>query len=396
MWITERTNSKGTRYVYRERFKDEQTGESIILSVTLNSNSRHTQKVAADMLREKFQKSQDRGKQMKARRLQSLTLETVFQEWEQIAGVSIKPQTQQLHQAYIARILKGLPPGILLKDFTPSLAKKVIADCYKCGCCFEYSKALLGVIKCAMRHAKEAGYIQDVTDYTGIKLKRRPATPEELERKNNKFLDHDELRSCLDQLKKLNYRVALAMEFISRTGLRCGELLALRWCDVDLEKKELSVTGTILATVKNGEDVQRGTPKNKFSYRTISLDNRAVEILDEFRKMNLKMEKWGVTNTGRSCHYRDRGYVFTNDSGYPICSRTISRYLKQVSIPGKHITSHIFRHTHISLLLEQKLPLKAVMQRVGHHDPKTTLEVYAHVTQSMKEQVRDCLNKLVI
>ena len=70
----------------------------------------------------------------------------------------------------------------------------------------------------------------------------------------------------------------------------------------------------------------------------------------------------------------------------------INKLLKQVHIDGKHLTTHIFRHTHISILAELGIPLKAIMQRVGHNDPATTLSIYTHVTQHMKNDIVEKLN----
>ena len=54
---------------------------------------------------------------------------------------------------------------------------------------------------------------------------------------------------------------------------------------------------------------------------------------------------------------------------------------------GKHLTTHIFRHTHISMLAELGVPFKTIMQRVGHNDSSTTLSIYTHVTKSMYDDV---------
>ena len=62
-------------------------------------------------------------------------------------------------------------------------------------------------------------------------------------------------------IKKINSRIALAMEFIALTGLRCGELLALRVQDYDKENSKININGTLLKSAHNGEDIQRGTPK---------------------------------------------------------------------------------------------------------------------------------------
>lgn len=397
MWITKRTNSKGTRYVYQERFEDKKTGLKLTVSVTLNSKNAHAQKVAAQMLREKFEEKLDKGEARKASRLESLALSTVLQEWQEITDMRIKEATRINHDLYIRKILAGLPEGILFKDFTAPIAEKMLFRYYYLDkLSFNYCKSLLITVKAIMRYAKKAGYTDNVTDFEEIDLKRRPDTPEELAKKNNKFLDKEELKSCLDQIKERNFRVALAMEFISLTGLRCGEMLALRRQDVNLDKRQLSVTGTILVTAKNGEAIQRGTPKTRTSYRTIDLSMRAVHILEWFYTDNKRLARWGKQGNSLCSKYKDRGYIFTTDTGFPLNRQYINRLLRAVQIPGKHISTHIFRHTHISMLAAMGVPVKAIMERVGHSDPKVTLSVYTHVTQEMKEQLDECLEKITV
>lgn len=63
---------------------------------------------------------------------------------------------------------------------------------------------------------------------------------------------------------------------------------------------------------------------------------------------------------------------------------------------NKYISSHIFRHTHISLLSELGIPLKAIMERVGHRKPEVTLSIYTHVTNEMKNKVVEKLNEVEI
>lgn len=397
MWITKKENGKGTRYLYRERFQDESTGKYISLSVTLNSRNAHTQKVAAQLLRDKFEKMQDNGQTEQAARIQALTLETVLREWQEITDMRVKPNTHVNHDLYIRKILAGLPQHILFKDFTASVAEKLLFRYYYLDkLSFNYCKSLQITVKAAMRYAKKAGYIQDISDFEEITLKRRAATAAELEKSNDKFLDRDELKNCLDQLKEKNFRVGLAMEFISLTGLRCGELLALRRQDLDLDKRELSVTGTIVGNVKNGEEIQRGTPKTRTSYRTIDLSLRAVQILEWFITDNKRLARWGKSGNSLCTNYKDRGYIFTTDTGYPLDRHYINRLLREIKIPGKRISSHIFRHTHISMLAAMGVPVKAIMQRVGHSDPKVTLSVYTHVTQEMKDKLDSCLEQITV
>lgn len=124
MWITKRTNKKGTRYIYQERFQDKKKGVKMTVSVTLNSRNAHAQKVAAQMLREKFQEKADKGEAQKASRIESLALSTVLQEWQELTDMRIKEATRINHALYIRKILAGLPDGILFKDFTAPMAEK--------------------------------------------------------------------------------------------------------------------------------------------------------------------------------------------------------------------------------------------------------------------------------
>nr|WP_232514312.1 tyrosine-type recombinase/integrase [Staphylococcus nepalensis] len=61
---------------------------------------------------------------------------------------------------------------------------------------------------------------------------------------------------------------------------------------------------------------------------------------------------------------------------------------------GKKVTSHTFRHTHISLLVEMNVSLKAIMKRVGHTDEKTTIQIYTHVTEKMDKQLTEKLENI--
>lgn len=395
MWIIELESKKGIRYSCRERFTDPATGKKFILAVTINSNSRQAQRTGRQMLLEKYNKRISREKD-KQKRKEELLFSAVCDEWIKATAPTVKVETQGNHRMYCKRILRALSPGLLFQDFTPAIAEKIITEMYYTErLSYSYCAATLIVIKMIMRYAKKAGYISDVYDFEAIRIKRRPATPAELEKATNKFLNHDELQNVLHQLRVLNQRVALAMEFISLTGLRCGEMLALRWQDIDLVKRQCNVNGTIVKIIKNGDEIQRGTPKNVYSYRTIDLNSRAVSILQWFKADNKRLELWKKGNC-ISRTYHDRGYIFTTRTGAPYNIQFINRVLRKVTVPGKKMSTHIFRHTHISMLAEMNVPLKAIMQRVGHNDPNTTLQIYTHVTDSMKQELKNKLEKISI
>lgn len=397
MWCEKKINNKGIRYVYRERFTDNRTGKKYIPVVTLNSNTRHAQKMAASMLREKFNELATTYEEKHHELVLTMTLEAVCHEWIDNTSVMVKEETTINHKMYCKRILNGVKDGLLFIDFTPAIAEKIVRTMYyKEKLSFSYSSSTLTTIKAVMRYAKKAGYIDNIYDFEAIKLKRRPATPNELQRINNKFLNRQELKECLDQLRAINPRIALAMEFISLTGLRCGEMLALRWQDIDFKKKLLNVNGTIVKSRCNGDEVQRGTPKNIYSYRDVDLNQRSLAILRWFKADNKRIELWVRKGNCISRSYHDSGYVFTTRSGAPYNIQFINRQLRQLDIPGKKISTHIFRHTHISMLAEMNVPLKVIMKRVGHNDPNTTLQIYTHVTETMKAETRAKLEQIII
>lgn len=390
MWITEKENGKGTRYTYHERFQDKETGKWTIVSLTLNSKKQKVQEEARKMLLAKYQRKAAGSVKKSVLLRKTLTMEALFKEWVEATAPMVKYQTADNHK-YLARTyLSLLPPGILLQDFTPAIAEKAINTLYYVQLrSYVYAKSVLNVMKNTMRYAKKADYIDEIGDYLEIRLKRRPVTPDELEKADNKFLTHEELKDCLKQVRGMNERIGLAMEFMSLTGLRCGELLAIRKKDINLTGKFIKVTGSIVRRTPKGESYKRDTPKNIYSYRTVILNERAVDILKWFITDNKRLAAWGK-------RYKDIGYIFTGDTGRPIDYHCICRILDRVEIPGKHITSHIFRHTHISMLAEMNLPLKAVMQRVGHHNPNTTLQIYTHVTDEMNREMSRKLETLSI
>lgn len=393
MWIAEIESKKGIRYSCRERFMNPETGKKFTLAVTVNNKSKQAQRIARQMLLEKYNKRISKLTEREKVR-NTITVSELCQEWQKATDPTVKIETKDNHAMYVKRFLRGLPDNLPLRDFTPAMAERIVSDMYyKERLSYAYSTGTLVIIKMIMRYAKKAAYVSDISDYESIRLKRRPATPDELKKATNKFLNQDELKSVLKQLRKINVRVALAMEFISLTGLRCGELLALRWQDVDLEKRQASINGTLVKIARNGEDIQRGTPKNIYSYRTIDLNRRAVDILEWFKADNRRLELWQHGNC-ISRTYHDRGYIFTTRTGAPYNIQFINKQLRMVHIPDKKISTHIFRHTHISLLAEMNVPLKAIMQRVGHNDPNTTLQIYTHVTDNMKKELQMKLEKI--
>lgn len=121
------------------------------------------------------------------------------------------------------------------------------------------------------------------------------------------------------------------------------------------------------------------------------MTDREIAILDEMIALS-DIEK--RTKSG----YIDMDFIFTTSRGIPIQINSFNLTLKRANLRlenpiNKNLSSHIFRHSLVSYLAEKNIPLKAIMDRVGHsHGSKTTNDIYTHVTQNMKTSIIDILN----
>ena len=381
MWIEERQSKKGTRYKYCERF-ELPNGEIRKVSVIFNTNSSHARKQATIELQRKYEQA---VKDLDIDKV--VTFYDVALSWLEHTEPTVKWSTHINHTIYVNKIFTYIDKRLPIADLTAVILEDVLHKVYYVeNLSYSYVRATFTTMRAICKHAKRKRLIPNLIDYDDIEIKKKPFSHTEIAKRQGKFLDAVELKDALFQLSKEDSRISLLFEFISLTGLRIGELLALRYCDYDKENATININGTIQYDYKNSSEVKRGTPKNIYSVRDVSLSNRAVSILDSIMLDNKRRSLWFEG-------YIDHGYIFTASRGNPYDIQFLNRKLKAVHIEGKHLTTHIFRHTHISMLAELGVPLKSIMQRVGHNDPNTTLSIYTHVTKSMQDDVIEKLNQ---
>lgn len=380
MWIEERQSKKGTRYKYCERF-ELPNGEIRKVSVIFNTNSSHARKQATIELQRKYEQA---VKEIDINKV--VTYYDVAMSWLEHTELTVKRSTHINHTIYVNKIFTYIDKALPIADLTAVTLEDVLHKVYYVeNLSYSYTRATFTTMKAIYKHAKRKKLIPSLIDFEDIEIKKKPFSHSDIAKKQNKFLDAVELKETLMQLSKIDSRISLLFEFVSLTGLRIGELLALRYSDYDKENATININGTIQYDYKNSSEIKRGTPKNIYSVRDVSLSDRAVSILDSIMLENKRRSLWFEG-------YIDHGYIFTSSRGNPYDIQFLNRRLKGVHIEGKHLTTHIFRHTHISMLAELGVPLKTIMQRVGHNDPNTTLSIYTHVTKSMHDDVINKLN----
>jgi integrase len=159
---------------------------------------------------------------------------------------------------------------------------------------------------------------------------------------------------------------------MAMTGLRRGELVGLRWSDVELDRHRLTVNQA--ATVVGGVEAV-DLPKTRLSRRVIDLDGDTATLLARHRARQLELYlRLGVTASAS-----DR--VFTNEIGDPIRPHSVGQaFGRLVTSAGvRLIRLHDLRHTHASHLLMAGINVKVVSERLGHASVSFTLDTYAHV-----------------
>jgi integrase len=211
----------------------------------------------------------------------------------------------------------------------------------------------------------------------GVLLKNPAAQvkPPRPERREIKILGKDEIGAVLRaaQGTPLYLPVLVAVT----TGLRRGELLGLRWSDLDLKAGTLTVNQS-LERIKG--KVTFKAPKTKTSRRSITLPAVTVQALQEYRAAQAgERLKLGL---GRD----PRGLVFTRADGEPLDADSMTKAFGRLVVAADvtRITLHGLRHTHISHLLMGGVHVKVVSERAGHANVNITLSVYAAYIPSMQ------------
>ena len=197
----------------------------------------------------------------------------------------------------------------------------------------------------------------------------------------------DDLKRLLDVADETDYGALVEVALL--TGLRLGELLGLRWQDVDFDQAVLRVQQTCQWLPRQGFIFRQ--PKSYRSVRPVALSPDTVERLRQCR-VKLLEERLAAGTA-----YEDNNLVFANALGAPIHPSTLRgawlRMLKKAGLG--HIRFHDLRHAHASLLMAQGVHPKIVSERLGHATVGITLDTYSHVLPGLQREAAAGLDALL-
>lgn len=215
--------------------------------------------------------------------------------------------------------------------------------------------------------------------------------PPKIQQKTAEYLEAEEAIRLLELLEEnsvpIQYRTAVTVLLF--TGMRRGELLGLKWPDIDFDKQTISISRSLLYLP--GKGVFEDETKNVSSNRVIKIPSTATASLRSLRVWQMEQrlalgEHWSYTE-----------YIFTAQDGTPMHPDTLSGwfhdFIKKTDLPQIHI--HSLRHTNATLSIANGVAVTTVAGQLGHANATTTTKIYAHSIKSAQAAAADMMDDLL-
>ncbi len=296
---------------------------------------------------------------------------------ENYAKLRVRPSSHKTYQGFIENHIKPTLGDISLEKLTAMDLQRLYKHLLESGRveCMESRSKPKGLSVKTVRNIN-----QMISSALNCAVEQHliPANPTKgcalpkLERKEMKILPPESLGTFFEEARRSGvfelYYIDLA------TGLRRGELLGLKWSDIDLDKGIIHVRRQVLR--QNGEVVEAPL-KTKNSYRNIAIGTDAIEIL-------------------KGIEQKDE-YVFPSPFGGPMSPDSVLHMLQRVLRRAglERIRFHDLRHTFSVLALQNGVDVKTLSTMLGHYSAGFTLDTYAHVTTSMQKQAANAVGNFL-
>jgi len=359
--------------------RDPATGKRQQQWVSLKGSKKDAEKRLADLLHQL-----DTGTFMKPGKI---TLADFLDRWLQdYCKANLAPHTTQSYQFFIDRHINPTLGQICLTQLKPEHLQRLYANKLSTG--RRDGTGGLGNRSVRYIHSTLHKALQSAVKLGMIA--RNPADAVDVpkvKRHEMQVMSEDDIHTFLEAAKSTSYYALFHMALF--TGMRRSELLALRWCDVDLLLCQVYVTRT-LHQLRNGSIVFRA-PKTVKGRRMITLSPSAALVLREHK------ENQEATRAMLGIPLTDDDLVFAHLDGKPLLPDSVTHaWIKLVRRTGlKGIRLHDARHTHSSLMLKAGIHPKIVQERLGHASIGITLDTYSHVTPGLQEAAANRFDELM-
>lgn len=364
MWVEK---NKSGSYKYSERYKDPLTGKLKKVTVSLDKNNKFTAKKAQMILEAKIQKRLQEDGKVK----QGVTLGQVIEEWEPIYKNQVRPTTFSHYDQVKKKIEHYVGFDTLVNKmddrYLIQLCERLL---YKENMSNVIVRNIYWKLSAILRFAYKRDYVtQSPRNHLDINWKK-----ETHQKIAKKFLEDSEAKAVLDYVYQHNHQHGAIFEWQYLTGMRIGEALGMQVKNIYEDKGNYyaQVTGTLIYTdLKTSDYYKQDATKTASGLRSVLLPNRAVQLYKEW--------SFGKQPDDFLFVYDNRFFSFTT------LNRQLFNAKKFLGI-DKELTTHTFRHTHVSKLAELGVPLYIIEDRIGHANSATIRNVYLHVTNKAKSK----------
>ena len=306
-------------------------------------------------------------------RAPDMLVDAWFDYWISIKKQTVRPNTVRNYTERYERNIKSVIGNKLLPDVKPVHCQKIFSKMAEEG----YKTSTIYQARIALYNMLEFAKENDVLVNNPCKKSVKSDMGKPSEKKE--ALTIDVQKKFLEAV--IGYSYENQYRFVLQTGLRTGELIGLRWSDIDFKNRTMKIERTMEYRYKVGE-WRVGPPKSKSGYRTIPLTDEAIRILENQRSKNKSLKLVPI-------EWKDT--VFLCRKGTPVKNSTydtgLFKYCDRVGIP--RFSMHVLRHTFATRCIEGGMKPKTLQKILGHSNIGITMNLYVHITEDEKHREID-------
>lgn len=310
---------------------------------------------------------------------------TTVGEWiawwlEHIVPGRVSPTTEQGYHDITRLYVVPLLGKVRLSDLRPADVNAALRALAERGKSPRTQKLARSVLSTALKQAEREGLV--------LRNVARLADPPRVIESEGRTLTPDQAQRLLRQLESERYGAAFMIALV--LGLRRGEVLALRWEDLDLERHTLSVRRSLKQIA--GRWVPEET-KTRRSRRTLFVPEFILPALARWRELQADECRLAGPEWSEDPAHAD--LMFTTAFGRPIDGSNFRRYLAQATERAElgSWTPHELRHSAASIMLAEGVPLMVVSETLGHSSVRVTADVYAHLLEPAQRSAADAMTR---
>jgi len=306
------------------------------------------------------------------------TVSSYFKSWLQQKKQYVRPGTYNMYSWVVNYHLVPRLGVVKLCELAPQHLIATYDEMQKDGLAAQTAKHVHKVLNDGLEMAVKWGKIEANV----AKLVKAPKVP----KKEMRVWNEEQLAQFFREFTNERYYTLFLVA--ATTGMRRGEVLGLKWQDIDFEQAKLSVRR---AYVRGYEGYMFQEPKTSAGVRTIALQEQTITALKKHRR-------WQLADRLASEHYQNHDLVFCKQDGGPLTPQQLEGvwyyfFRKKTKLP--YIRFHDLRHTHASLLLKAGVHPKVVSERLGHSSVTITLDRYSHLLPGLQEAAAAKFDELV-